>query len=143
MADGVDDIASLTADDRLEIQELIARYSTYEDTGDADAIAALFTDDGSTVSSRGVSIVGRSAIAEAARRRWEKPEVHREVHWATNIIVEPNAEGAQARSYHMILVVEEERAIRVRGLAAKLDRLRQENGRWLFVQREALPLAAG
>ena len=143
MTDAVRTKASLTADDRLEIHELIARYSTYEDTGDADAIAALFADDGMTVSSRGVSTVGRSAIAESARRRWEKPEVHREAHWSTNVIVEPTEDGAEARSYHLILVVDEDRSIRVRGLAAKLDRLRREDGRWVFVKREALPLAAG
>ena len=134
----------LTADDKLAIQELIARYSMYEDTGDADAMAALFTEDGCTVNSRGAVIRGREQLAEAARRRWEKPEVHRWVHWSANVVVEATDDGAEAHSYAMILVIgDDPEDIRVRSLTAKRDRLRREGGRWLFASREVVPLAAG
>lgn len=136
-------VAALSAEDRLEIQELIARYCRYEDNGDAQAMAALFVEDGSTVNSRGEAIAGRGALEEAARRRWQSPEARRCVHWVTNIIVEPDDDGARASSYQLIFKVGADSEIRIRSLAAKHDRLRRDGGRWLFVTREVVPLAAG
>lgn len=133
----------LSAADRLEIQELIARYCRYEDNGDAQAMAALFVEDGSTVNSRGKAIVGRAALEEAARRRWESPDARRCVHWVTNIIVESADDGARASSYQLIFMVGADSSIQVRSLSAKHDRLRRDRGRWLFVTREVVPLAAG
>jgi uncharacterized protein (TIGR02246 family) len=133
---------SLSADDRLEIQELITRYSIYEDTGEAEAMANLFTEDGSTVNPRGEATAGRSALAESARRRWESPQVHHWVHWASNVIIESADGGAQAYSYHMILAVDGAES-HIRSVVAKRDLLRRESGRWLFVRREVVPLSAG
>lgn len=135
--------AALSAEDRLDIQELIARYCRYEDNGDAEAMAALFVEDGSTVSSRGKATKGRAALEEAARRRWENPDARRDAHWVTNVIVEPDDDGARAFSYQLIFVIGEDSAIRIRSLSAKRDRLRRDGGRWLFVTREVVPLAAG
>jgi uncharacterized protein (TIGR02246 family) len=134
---------ALSAEDRLEIQELIARYCRYEDNGDAQAMAALFAEDGCTVNSRGQAIAGRDALEEAARRRWESPDARRCVHWVTNVIVEPSDDGASASSYQLIFMVDADSGIHVRSLSAKHDRLRRDGGRWLFVTREVVPLAAG
>jgi uncharacterized protein (TIGR02246 family) len=134
---------ALSAEDRLEIQELIARYCRYEDSGDAQALAALFVEDGSTVNSRGQAIAGRGALEAAARQRWENPDARRCVHWVTNIIVEPADGGARATSYQLIFVVSADSGVRVRSLSAKHDWLRRDDGHWLFVTREVVPLAAG
>lgn len=54
--------------DKLEIQELLARYSICVDTGDADGFAAIFTEDGIWEwRAVGLSFCGRRAIGEIAR----------------------------------------------------------------------------
>lgn len=57
-------MSAVPVGDRLEIQELVARYSLWTDTGDYDAVPALFAEDGTwdeTV--LGVPIAeGRAAI---------------------------------------------------------------------------------
>ncbi len=79
----------MTPLDRLfaehQIADLVTRYAMYNDDGDYDAVAALFTDDASFVRpSGGDPIVGRAAIRASYEGR--PPRISR--HLITNIVVD-------------------------------------------------------
>jgi len=56
----------MSAEDRFAIQDLLARYAWALDTGDHEAYASLFTDDGVFVE-RGEVFRGRRVLAEHVR----------------------------------------------------------------------------
>ncbi|MBC2665842.1 nuclear transport factor 2 family protein [Novosphingobium flavum] len=135
-------LTELTTSDRVEIQELIAEYTHYEDNGDAAAWAALYTADGRFVGSGNKLIVGRDQLEEFARSRWnDKPKVRKWTHWANNIVIRPTAEGAEATSYQMVVETngDTNHIVKVSG---KVDELRRENGRWRFYERKVMHLPA-
>ncbi len=137
-------VTPLSAQDRLDIQELISEYCHYEDSGDAEAWADLYTSDGRFVGGGGKLAVGREALVEFATRRWaDKPQVHNWIHWTANIVIRATEDGASARSFQM--VVECDGAdYRIHKLSGKDDVLRRENGHWRFYERRvfALPFKA-
>lgn len=139
MSDVVNTTALTTAD-RIEIQELLSRYSVAEDTGDADGAADLFVEDGTTVNPHGGATVGRDAIRAAAHKRWTNEANHTKVHWAANVLIEASEEGATAHSYNFIARADGTTAPEVESVVAKHDRLRREDGRWLFVERRISPI---
>ena len=124
----------LTTADRLEIQELIARYSICEDTGDAEGLGALYTPTGSMTGATGHTEVGRENLVAAARKRWENPEVHRWVHWASSVVITGTADGAEAESYGMIIEPADD-GYRIRAVAGKHDELHRDDGHWRFHSR--------
>ena len=133
---------AFTPEDQMEIEELISQYSIFEDRGEAESWASLFTADGAFVSGAGEKYAGREALVAFATRRWENPEVHRLIHWISNIVVTPTAEGATSQSYQMTVGAGAEGYEVVR-LSGKDDTLRRENGRWRFLERRVVPLAEG
>lgn len=85
----------LTAEDRLAIEQLYARYANAADAGDAEGWADCFEADGSFVSF-GRTQRGREelmAVVEGSRRR---PPGR---HWISNLVVEPAEYGATATAY--------------------------------------------
>ncbi len=133
---------ALTAADRLEIKALLSEYSFHEDSGNAEAWSALFTEDGNFYGQNKPSVHGRPALLESARRRWnERPEARGRVHWVCNILIWPTPEGAAAKSYQMT-VKEIDGTIEITALSGKEDELRKENGKWRFHVRRVVPLGA-
>jgi len=131
-------IADLTAADRVEIQE----HTHYEDNGDAAAWAALYTEDGRFVGSGDKLIVGRAKLEEFAASRWaDKPKVRKWTHWACNVVTTATPEGAEARSYQMV-VETNGAANHIVKVSGKLDELRREDGRWRFYERKVYTLPA-
>lgn len=134
------EIVKLSAEDRLEIQQLMARYSLYEDSGQAAEYASLYTVDGSFVGSGDKKVTGREALARFARDRWEtKPQVRKWTHWVSNIVITPTPEGAQARSYSMV-VEKSDDGYRIVKISGKQDELRREDGAWRFHVRAVFEL---
>jgi uncharacterized protein (TIGR02246 family) len=90
----------MTPLDRLfaehEIAGLVTRYAMYNDDGDYDAVAALFTEDARFIRpSGGDPIVGRDAIRASYEGR--APRISR--HLITNIVIDLlSADEANARS---------------------------------------------
>lgn len=82
----------LTAEDRLEILELAARYSRSVDRGDPEALAALFTEDAVWESSAAGIRRGRDAILEEFRRR--ASQAHTRKHWISNPVIEGDGDRA-------------------------------------------------
>jgi ketosteroid isomerase-like protein len=84
----------LTFEDKFEITELAARYNYALDTGDGDAWAATFTDDGVFASS-GSTLTGTEAPAEFARDR-DSAGLR---HWTNNLVVDGEGREATLRCY--------------------------------------------
>jgi hypothetical protein len=130
----------LSVEDRLDIQQLIAAYNFYEDSGDAESWGQLFTVDGGFTGSENKAITGRDNLIQFAKRRWnEKPQVRKWVHWVSNVVIEPSADGARAKSYQMTIEMQDD-GYRIHKTSIKLDELRRENGQWRFYMRRFAPL---
>jgi hypothetical protein len=101
----------LTAQDYLDIQQLVARYAYAMDSG-ADngfAYADLFTPDGEFMAPGG-TIRGREALAEAGRSGFvngHKP-AHGVSHFIVNNVVTASAEGATGKQYVVLVNIGED-----------------------------------
>jgi SnoaL-like domain len=97
---------TLTPQDYLDIQQLVARYAYALDTGTDNgyAYADLFAPNGEFVGARGAT-KGRDALAELGRLAFvdgHKP-TYGVAHFIMNHIIEPAPEGATGKEY-MVLV---------------------------------------
>ena len=91
----------LSVEDRLEIQELYARYALTIDTGDAEGWANTFTPDGVfNNSSRGHDALVQFVHDWRANRNGANRR-----HWYTNLILTPSANGVRGSIYMMLLDV--------------------------------------
>jgi hypothetical protein len=104
------DVLRLTAEDRLEIQELLHRYMFILDAGENHAngygYADLYTEDGTF----GNRPPGREALAAAAGRTSDGgyAETHQrgaqnQIHINVGEIIVPTAEGAKGTSYLLMI----------------------------------------
>ena len=116
----------LSSADKLEIQELIARYNHAVDSGDTAAYAATFTEDGSFGGSRDV-VEGRENLASMAARAGGGR------HWTANHIIEGSGDAATLRCYVMVTRTQDGTQINSTGLYT--DELRKVDGAWLFSKR--------
>jgi len=100
----------LSAEDRLEIQELLHRYMFILDAGDqhgsGDGYADLFTEDGTF----GQRPPGREALAMAAGRTPDGGYAeahtrgpHNQIHINVGEIIVPSPEGARGTSYLLMI----------------------------------------
>jgi hypothetical protein len=91
----------LTVEDRLEIQELYARYALMIDSGDAEGWANTFTPDGVfNNSSRGHDALVQFVHDWRANRNGANRR-----HWYNNLILTPTAAGVRASVYMILLDV--------------------------------------
>jgi hypothetical protein len=135
-------VTELTAEDRLEIQQLIAMYGIYEDSGDAEGYASLFTVDGGFYGRGKDPVVGREKLVEFMKWRWQQPHFHNRKHFMVNTIINGTAGGAEALSYR-IQIDRDGDDFKVAGLSVRHDVLRRENGKWRFQMRRSVPQKAG
>ena len=96
----------LSAEDRLDIQELYWRYAQGHDFRDAELVASAFAEDGVFRSSPDRAVTGRAAIAESLGRGFagRGPDSGRR-HWQNAWRITPTAEGARGRVYWVALEV--------------------------------------
>lgn len=120
----------LTFEDKYEITELAARYNHALDTGDGDAWAATFTDDGVFASS-GSTLTGTEALAEFARDR----DNARQRHWTNNIVIDGDGREATLRCYLHVMLVGTP-GIEIVTSGRYTDQLRRVDGEWKFSRRE-------
>ena len=103
-------VTRLTADDRLEIQELLHRYMFILDAGENHDLgygyADLYAEDGTF----GTRPPGREALAQAAGRAADGTyaEIHtrgpqNQIHINVGEIIVPTAEGARGTSYLLMI----------------------------------------
>ena len=126
----------LSVEDKLEINELIARYNVAIDDGDAEGWARTFTPDGVFDGIVG-RFEGRDEIAAFARRYASeaKYEDFRSCqHWVNNVLIEGSGDAATLRADHQ-MVQPTEGGGRILLVARYNDTLRRLNGEWLFSRR--------
>jgi uncharacterized protein (TIGR02246 family) len=129
----------LTAEDRLDIKQVLVLWAQYEDQGKADAWAGLFTPDGSCTYSDGRVIVGRAALAQASAERWDKPKSKRCIHWMGDAAITGTRTQADVTNY--CIVFEKTEA----GMVSKGASLRsyvfvRSEGQWLISIRTYQPM---
>jgi hypothetical protein len=99
---------SLSPQDVLDIQQLVARYGYVLDNGaeGGKAYADLFTDDGAFASPQ-ATVSGREALLKFAsgHRPGQGPAYVR--NFATNVKLEPTAGGARGRVYAVVIAIGE------------------------------------
>lgn len=122
---------TLTADDRAAIADLAARYCHATDARDPAALGALFATDG-VLELPQHTARGRAEVEAGART--ERPPMR---HWTTNVVIEPDGDGARARCY--ILLTGAGREAPVIATGKYEDQLRREDGRWVFAHRRFVP----
>ena len=91
--------ATLTPQDYIDIQQLVARYPYALDGGleNGKAYADLFTDDGEFHQQTGRVWKGRAEILTIAKKEVETPNALG--HFIMNHMIEPTAEGAVGKQY--------------------------------------------
>ena len=93
----------LTTEDRLEIQELYAKYCHGLDKGDAELFMSTWTDDGEFTGGRGpgrandprTPLKGREGLIRMGSNGGTR-------HFNTNLILTPTADGAKGSVYLML-----------------------------------------
>jgi hypothetical protein len=90
-------MARPSVEDRLEIEELYARYSWALDTGDTDGYVALFTEDAEVIEeARGGGIArtqGHEGIREFVLKFQTDPGFPGRQHRATQLVIDPDPDG--------------------------------------------------
>jgi hypothetical protein len=125
--------AALSADDRLAIIELMARYARCLDAGDVDAYVANFTPDGVLQSSRGRS-EGHAEIHKVLEEI--TGSIRRGVrHLAGIPVIDGDAGRCSVRSYSLVLAQNSDGACSIASIVQYLDTCVKVDGRWLFEER--------
>ncbi|MGH2366438.1 MAG: nuclear transport factor 2 family protein [Chloroflexota bacterium] len=127
---------SVSATDRRDIEELIARYNWAIDTRDGEGVAATFTADG-CFTMRDRQFQGHEALVRFGSGANLGPAVPESgsQHWVTNLILEGDAERVNAKSYLVRFHVQGD-ARSVANVGCYIDQLLKFAGQWLFERRE-------
>lgn len=131
-------VAALSAADRIEIHEVLARYGWSLDTGDADGFIACFAPDAELI---------WDAFAEpgcwrghAALRRFiewfrARPESAGRQHHVSNVVVEATPDGARARAYVLVALAAGDGPHRLHVMGHYEDALVREAHTWKLSRR--------
>ncbi|MFD4605735.1 nuclear transport factor 2 family protein [Streptomyces sp. NPDC058464] len=94
----------LSVEDRLDIQELFAKYAWALDTGDLEGYLACFTEDGYLVSVNGEKQRGREAIVKEITELWygRGNAFKGRQHLVNHFLLTPEGEGVRARAFFFI-----------------------------------------
>lgn len=95
----------LPAEDRLDIQELFARYAWGLDLGDTEGVLDCFTEDGVLDHLWQGKLEGREAIAKALQELWyDRPSWwYGRQHLANHFLITRDGDEARARAFFSIV----------------------------------------
>lgn len=125
---------ALSSEDRLEIQELYARYNHAIDSGNGDAWAATFTPDG-TFKSGPADFAGTDALAKFGASLVERMKPR---HWTNNLVIDEAPDGAKGSCYLLLYNLGGEKpAIATSGIYR--DELKKTADGWRFTARTVHP----
>lgn len=126
------DSGPLTADDRLAIMDLLARYAYAMDGTDPAAFLACFIPDAEMdIGYR--TVKGEAEMSEFADYFAAKPG-RPWYHHITTISIEGHAGSARSRSYMLMTNLDEEGRTQPAGCCNYLDEFIKVDGRWLFAR---------
>jgi uncharacterized protein (TIGR02246 family) len=140
-----DDVAKWAreANDRAEIQGLMARYERALDTLDVDAYVALFTEDAVFGTAKGregirAMIAGNKAAREKNAAPGKAPV--RTYQSIQNMTVAFTSDTtATIEGYYMALIAETGTPPRVATVGYEVDEVVKQNGKWLISKRTVSP----
>jgi uncharacterized protein (TIGR02246 family) len=124
---------TLSAEDRVEIIQLVARYNHAADARDAAAWADTFTEDGVFIKDAQPEVKGRTALLKNIR---DLPPTNSR-HWTLNFVIDGEGDRASMQADFALLC---ENRIEYTGRYANL--LRKVDGQWRFERRELTTDAA-
>ena len=123
---------SLSADDRMAILDLAARYNHAIDLGNPDAWADTFTDDGIFEVKGRPPTVGRAALVEFCKQSNSRGLNSR--HWNTNPVVDGSGDSASLQVYlQLVRQTDQGHQVQVSGIYR--DQLKKVSGAWKFAHR--------
>lgn len=124
--------------DRLEIQELLARYAWSLDTGDEDAFVACFAREGELVwdvfDSPGCWR-GHLALRRFITYFRNRPETAGRQHHVSNLVLSAGPDGARAQAYVLVALRSGDGPHRLNVMGYYEDELRREDGHWRLLRR--------
>lgn len=125
---------SLTAEDRVEIQNLAGRYSQALDDGDPDAWADVWTADGvMEMVAQERWITGDSLRALAAARDDSTPQAR---HMPSTFVIDGAGDEASMSSYVTVVSCDDPAKIVFQG--RYVDKIRRVGGSWKLAHRTIL-----
>ncbi|MCC7463887.1 MAG: nuclear transport factor 2 family protein [Gammaproteobacteria bacterium] len=130
--------ATLSAADRLEVHELLARYAWSLDTGNEDDFVACFTREGILVwdvFDEPGCWQGHAALRRFATYFRGRPESAGRQHHVTNITLAATPEGVQARSYVLVALRVDAGPHRLHVMGHYEDVLRKQDEHWCIARR--------
>ncbi len=126
---------ALTAEDRMEIHELYARYAWALGTGDAAGFAACFTSDAvicHDVFEEEDRWVGTDNIRAMAELFCKGPNFPGRQHHVSQIVIEGNNQLAHSKAFSYVTQCIGEQPFPLRALGYYTDVVVKQEGRWLF-----------
>jgi len=96
-------MGKMSADDRLDIFDLFARYAWAYDCGDADAYAEVFTSDAVLSDEKGFLAEGRDAIREGIKTYFGLRGANTWQHHNDHLRIEGDGEACTVHSYWAVL----------------------------------------
>lgn len=127
--------ARLSADDRLDIMELFARYAWGIDLADADAVVECFAEDAWFDHLWQGRVQGHEAILANLRKLWYDRQawwIGRQ-HLFSHYIMWPEGEGARVRTFFQIIQFNVDYGTNfVFGIGTRNDLCVKRDGRWVF-----------
>jgi len=130
--------AELGVVDRLDIQELMARYAWSLDTGDDDAFVACFVRDGELlwdVFDTPGRWCGQQALRRFVAYFRSRPETAGRQHHVSNLVIAATPGGARAQAYVLVALRDGNGPHRLNVMGYYEDELRREDGRWCLSRR--------
>lgn len=126
----------LSVADRIEIQELLARYNHAIDSGDAAAWAAAFVADGAFTSGGRTRTGTQELQAFAADFAARMPGSR---HWVNNMVIDGDGDQATMRCYLQLFKTGSGGPATLVTTATYQDTLRRVDGAWRFASRTVVP----
>lgn len=135
----------LTVSDKIEIQELVARYNCAIDSGDVEGWVDTFLPDGVFEGLVVPTFRGHDELRAFATAFWTEPEYgewHGAQHWTTNMIIDGDGDRATLFAYHIMFTPDGPGAVPAL-MCAYDDELAKVDGRWRFARRRVIEFPAG
>lgn len=128
----------LGAADRLDIQELLARYAWTFDTGDIEGFVECFSEDAilcEDAFEEPDRWVGHEGIRRMAEFFFSRPSFPGRQHHVTSILIEGAGNEATVRSFCFVTDCKDEPPYAIRFAGHYLDRVVRKDGCWRFQDR--------
>jgi ketosteroid isomerase-like protein len=131
---------SMSAEEKIEVIDLLAGYAFLLDRGDVAGYADQFTPDGVFESGSG-PVSGRAAIEELVRSIVERSKADnaRGAHVMGIPSIRGDAQSCEAETYLLLLRQSDAGPIEIRAIGCYSDEIVKHEGRWRFQKRTFRP----